>query len=75
MDRRPVRSSLLRSAGYDHDTRTLEIEFHDRDVYQYFDFPEFLYQGLLVTASKGTFFNSRIAGRFKHQRVLAGNDR
>jgi hypothetical protein len=64
-----VSSSLIRSIGYDATATTLEIEFHDGDVYQYSQFPEFLYKGLMASASKGSFFNSRVAKRFQHRQV------
>lgn len=69
MERNTVRSSLLKSVGYDPATKTLEIEFHDGDVYSYRDFPEFLHRGLILAPSKGKFFNGRIAGRFSYERL------
>lgn len=69
MVRQPVTSSVLKSVGYDSGTSTLELEFEDRAVYRYFDFPEFLHRGLMLSSSKGQFLNSRIVGRFRHERV------
>jgi len=45
------------SVGYDFETRVLEIEFIDGAIYQYFDVPEEIYQGLLNAESKGRYFN------------------
>ena len=39
MDRIQVRSSNIRSIGYDQKTQTLEVEFLKGGVYQYFDVP------------------------------------
>jgi len=36
MDRQPVVSSNIKSIGYNHILRTLEIEFHEEGTYQYF---------------------------------------
>jgi hypothetical protein len=69
MDREVVRSSTLRSIGYDPATQTLEIEFHRRGTYQYLAVPEFIYKGLMLSSSKGTFFNTRIADRYDHREV------
>ena len=69
MERRPVSSSTIRSIGYDSTTLTLEIEFQARGTYRYFDVPEFLYSGLMVASSKGTFLNSRILGRYRQEEI------
>ena len=69
MERESVKSSTIRSVGYDALSHTLEIEFCDRGTYQYFEVPEFLYRGLMLTPSKGTFFNDRIANRYRHEEV------
>jgi hypothetical protein len=39
IERTPVRSSALRSVGDDQEQRTLEIEFTNGAVYQYFGVP------------------------------------
>lgn len=65
----PVRSSTLRSVGYDHATGTLEIEFQRGGTYAYVGVPEFLYKGLMLAVSKGRFFNERIATRYQSRRV------
>jgi len=60
MDRTPVSSSNIRSIGYDPQSGVLEVEFTTGDVYQYFNVPEHLYQGLLSAASPGQFLNINI---------------
>lgn len=60
MNRTPVTSTNIRSIGYDPQSGTLEVEFTSGDVYQYFDVPERLYDGLLRTASPGQFLNINI---------------
>jgi len=50
MDRTPVRSSNIRAVGYDLASRTLEVEFQSRGVYQYSSVPENVYQGLMRAA-------------------------
>ncbi len=39
MDRIQVRSSNIRSIGYDQNRQILEVEFLKGGVYQYFDVP------------------------------------
>lgn len=72
MERTFVESSLVASIGYDAVTSVLEIEFHDEDVYRYFDVPEFLYKGFMAFRSKGHFFTSRVTGRFRHEKSRRG---
>ncbi|MCL5429332.1 MAG: KTSC domain-containing protein [Chloroflexi bacterium] len=57
MERIPVASTTMSSMGYDLESRTLEIEFVGGAIYQYFDVPEEIYQGLLSAESKGRYFN------------------
>jgi hypothetical protein len=47
MNRTPVASSNVASIGYEPATTTLEIEFKDGSVYQYFDVPAAVHADLL----------------------------
>jgi hypothetical protein len=69
VERQTVNSSVIRSVGYDSDRRLLEIEFHHGHVYRYVGVPEFLYRGLMLASSKGSFFNTRIVDRYPHDQV------
>ncbi len=60
MDRIHVQSSHLSSVGYDVANSILEVEFLDGSVYQYFNVPEHLFQGLINAGSKGSYFNENI---------------
>lgn len=40
MNRKSVTSSNIASIGYDETSETLEIEFKNGGVYQYFDVPQ-----------------------------------
>ncbi len=68
MQREHVRSSNIRSVGYDGGT--LEIEFHESGVYQYSHVPEQLYRGLMNASSKGTYFHDHIRDRFDYREVV-----
>lgn len=68
--RMPVNSSSLASVGYDHFSGTLEIEFHDGAVYQYFDVPAYVYTGLMSMGSHGYYFQTFIKnGGYRYQKV------
>ena len=69
MNRIPVSSSHLSSVGYDSVSLTLEIEFKEGAVYQYFDVPEFEHQGLMQATSHGTYFYANIRDRYRYTRL------
>lgn len=71
MKREAVASTTLLSVGYDPATRTLEVEFRKGGTYQYFDVPEFIARGLMLSRSKGTFFNRNIEDRYRYRQVEA----
>lgn len=69
MNRTPVTSSNLASVGYDASTQTLEIEFHNGGVYQYFDVPQGVVDALMSASSLGSFFHAQIRGVYRYARV------
>lgn len=60
MERLRVSSSNLASVGYDETNEILEIEFNHGGIYQYFDVPSSVYEGLMNASSHGTYFDSNI---------------
>ena len=69
MNRESVRSSNLRSVGYDGWTGTLEIEFRSGGVYRYSNVPGERYERLMRASSKGGFFCYYIKYRFACRKV------
>ena len=69
MNRTPVSSSHLSSVGYDQNTLTLEIQFKDGSVYQYFDVPEMVHQQLMQADSKGTFLQASIKNNYRYTKL------
>ena len=57
MDRAPIASSSIASVGYDEASRTLEIEFHNGRIYQFFGVPPQMAQALRAAPSTGAYFN------------------
>lgn len=64
MQRIPVKSSNLRTVGYDPTTRTLEIEFKSGGIYQYNGVTPQVYDGLMNAASHGEYFAQSIRDRY-----------
>jgi len=69
MNRDNVASSNLASAGYDPATETLEIEFKNGTVYQYYNISAQLYEQFSQASSKGQFLNVYIRDRHPFSRV------
>ncbi len=72
MQRTPLRSRALVSAGYDPALQLLELEFHNGRVYRYREVPPGVYEFLLRTPSKGGFVNRMIDGRYAHEEITEG---
>jgi hypothetical protein len=69
--RTAVSSSALRSVGYDAAARVLEIEFHNGDVYQYFEVPPEVYEELMASDSLGRYFHRKVrSGQFRYRKML-----
>ena len=69
MQRTPVTSSNLVSVGYEAKSLTLEIEFHNASVYQYFDVPEYEHQSLMQAGSHGTYFGASIRDHYRYMKL------
>jgi hypothetical protein len=60
MERTAVTSSNIASIGYDPASQTVEVEFHEGGVFQYYEVPQEVYDDFLAADSKGKFFNQYI---------------
>jgi hypothetical protein len=60
MQRVPVSSTTLASIGYDEQAATLEVEFMDGHVYQYFGVPLEVHTELMAAGSLGGYFNRNV---------------
>jgi hypothetical protein len=64
-----VSSSNVASIGYDEQSETLEVEFLNGSIYQYFNVGPDLYAQLKTAASKGQFLNTYIRKAYPYSRV------
>ncbi|MCZ2102631.1 MAG: KTSC domain-containing protein [Chitinophagales bacterium] len=69
MNRQTVNSSNIASVGYDEATSTLEIEFLNNSIYQYFDVPQHIYQVLMNADSHGKHLAQNIKGVYRYSKV------
>jgi hypothetical protein len=54
--------------AYDSRNAVLHLQFRDGSIYSYSRVPVEIYGALLSAPSKGDYFNSKIRGRFAHNR-------
>lgn len=70
MDREIVQSDSIAEVGYDPELEILEIMFRKTgQVYQYLNFPAFLYERFRASDSLGRFFNFEIRGNFPESKA------
>jgi hypothetical protein len=69
MRRQPVGSSNIAEIGYDENSRTLEVLFHNGSIYQYFDVPPQIHTEIMQAGSVGQYLNANIKGNFRYARV------
>jgi hypothetical protein len=69
MKRQQVQSSNLVSVGYEDGSSTLEIEFKGGALYQYYNVPAHIHDGLMAADSKGSYFHANIKDLFPYSRV------
>ena len=69
MERTPLRSRAIVSAGYDAETRALEIEFSSGRIYRFSDVPAGVYEWLVRVPNKGIYIARSITGRYAYEDV------
>lgn len=69
MKRQSVESSNIASIGYDEASQTLEIEFLNGGVYQYFDVPKQVYEDMMSASSHGQYLAQSIKGNYRYSKV------
>ena len=61
-----VESTTLATVGYDEVQKALQLEFRSGAIYRYSGVPAGVHKELLNAASKGSYFNKVIRGRFPY---------
>lgn len=69
MERESVGSSTVLSIGYEPTNSTLEVEFKNGGLYQYYNVPEPIYQQFMASDSKGKFLHAYIKPAYPCSRV------
>jgi hypothetical protein len=71
VERKSVKSVILRSVGYDENSKILEIEFKKGLVYQYSGVPPKVYADLMHSGEMGKYFSEKVRPRFHTKQVVA----
>lgn len=69
MNRKPLSSGKLKSAGYDESARVMEIEFTNGDVYEYKGVSREIYRQLMASPSPSSYFEDKIDEQFSGKRL------
>lgn len=64
-----VNSTNLSAVGYDSETKILTIEFNDGGLYEYYDVPQNVFDGLMSDSSKGSFFHRFIRDTYRTVKI------
>lgn len=69
MERRPVKSSNIKSIGYSETDKCLEVEFINGGIYEYYKVPKESYVSLMGADSHGKYLNQFIKKVFVCKKV------
>lgn len=67
--REPVASSNIVAVGYDEPSQTLEVEFLNGTVYQYYNVELALFEQFMTAPSKGQFLSTYIRNAYPYSRI------
>lgn len=62
-------SSNVARISYDSDNSTLEVEFHNGSIYQYYDVGSNVWEDFKAASSKGQFIHQYLKGKYRYARV------
>ena len=65
---------MLEAAAYDRSEALLQLSFRNGISYQYSDVPAEVYDQLVLTESKGKYFNLHIRNRYAHTKISASGE-
>lgn len=69
MDRKAVKSTFLKSVGYDPEKHRMELEFCDGDCFCYNNIPPRLHKDLMESDSLGKFFLKKVKPFHEGKRI------
>jgi len=64
-----VNSTAISTAEYEYDSYRLRLTFKNGDSYDYTKVPNFVFEGLRVSTSKGKFINRNVLSNYKYNKA------
>lgn len=74
MEMQEVSSSNIKKVGYDEDTQTMGVIFHNGYFYHFSDVPKEVYEELISAPSIGQQFNATIRNQYEYQNIGMVNE-
>ena len=65
MNRESVKSSMLKSVGYDESQGILQVEFNNGKVFDYFNVPPVVFREMMESDSAGKYFHKNVKSSFE----------
>ena len=66
----PMNSSNISRAGYDEESKTLEVQFNTGMIYRYDGVPRVMYDEMFKSTSPGGYFRKWIiGGKYKFNKI------
>lgn len=62
-------SSTITRFAYDDANRVLKVEFKNGSLYDYFDVPEHVFNGMRNAPSKGQYLAQQVKGTYRYARA------
>jgi hypothetical protein len=64
----PESSTIVR-IGYDGEAMIMRVEFAKSGIYDYYDIPQHVFDGIRAAPSKGQFLSAEVKGRYRYART------
>ena len=69
MRRKLVKSSSILAIGYNEKSFTMQVEFLNKDIYEYYNVPKFVYEAFISAKSIGSYFMEHIRSEYRYSEV------
>ena len=66
---RPLDSEMLIAAGYDPESRILQVVYRTGGTYRYKNVPSYRYDELMSAESIGQYMHKHIIGHYDYERI------
>ena len=64
-----VKSSNLKSASYNTESKILTVTFNNSSIYEYYEVPWAVFAKFRMSESQGKFFNTNISRSYKYKKI------